>query len=428
MDLYIVARIASKLLAKLKDAHHRLQRLDEARFFYESPDAIWKDLGIQGLLHRKFDILLDKYMVKKDLPWWRRILTSQGSFRQEALSSMILTVFNQNISDVHALAGLMAFMLATDDALYHIKGGNAKLMSTAWNQAKEARAKKCPGKEGLLSHVEKEVSTVVGSIHGFDLYNENGDDIGEFDLVILATPISESKIDFLIKSHMDETAVLQQMPLGGLIENSDETGAAGYISPDHEGHSPLPRQLPAVVTRRYIQSVTTIVRNATLQADYWFGQSKVENRTGPWLPRQIYMTAAGKFKEHNVTGIFRIPPSDGTAEDDGAIYKICSSQHLSLDILRKFFGSSVEIEVEHEWHIAPDYQGRGTSTDFMIYDGATGFQGHTKAGALYYPHALDLAFSTLESQAMGARAVAKLIAKRLEWIETFQSFSVGEEL
>ena len=271
----------------------------------------------------------------------------------------------------------------------------------------------------IITHESKRISTVVGSIQGFDLYDEHGQAVGSYDIVILAVPITASKIDFLIKSHMDETAVLQQMPLGGLVENSDVDGTTASIDPNHEGHSPLPRRLPSSVTRPYIQQVTTIVRQATLQKDYWFREKELDSKSGKWLPQQIYMTSVGKSNEYNVTGIYQITPS---------IYKVSSTDYLSSDIIHKFFGPAAEIEMEYKWDVAPDYQGRGITTDFMIYDGATGFHGHTKSGALYYPRAFDLTFPTIESNAMGAKAVANLIAQRLEWIDQTKHFSAGDEL
>jgi len=76
----------------------------------------------------------------------------------------------------------------------------------------------------------------------------------------------------------------------------------------------------------------------------------------------------------------------------------------------------------------PDYQGTGDSTKYLLYDGATGFSGHTTSGALYYPNAMELTFACVELSAMGAKAVSKLIAKRLSWVEPENSSALGEEL
>ena len=65
----------------------------------------------------------------------------------------------------------------------------------------------------------------------------------------------------------------------------------------------------------------------------------------------------------------------------------------------------------------PDYQGQGESTNFLLYDGAEGLQGHTTSGALYYPVAFELStLACMEISATGAKAVAKLMAKRFGFL------------
>ena len=149
MDLYILSRLVTKILTKLQDEQQNLVESNNNdnnnNKLYTSPDDFLFAMGVPGLVHNSFDSLLDKYMVKEAIQWWRRyLLSSQGSLRLEALSSMVLAICNQDISNVNALAGLIAFAVATDDTLYHIQGGNSQLISTAWNQAKEIRATKCP--------------------------------------------------------------------------------------------------------------------------------------------------------------------------------------------------------------------------------------------------------------------------------------------
>jgi hypothetical protein len=83
---------------------------------------------------------------------------------------------------------------------------------------------------------------------------------------------------------------------------------------------------------------------------------------------------------------------------------------------------------ETQRQLAPDYQGEGMSINFLLYDGATGFHGHTKAGALYYPRAMELTLSTIESLAIGAKAVARMVADRLDWLEKTHSSYSSDEL
>ena len=77
----------------------------------------------------------------------------------------------------------------------------------------------------------------------------------------------------------------------------------------------------------------------------------------------------------------------------------------------------------------PDYQGQGTTVRYLLYDGATGLEGHTKKGALYYPNAIETALACMEASAVGAKSVAKLLAQRFGLIEpSTKKGHDGEEL
>lgn len=469
LDLYIVSRLASKLSIRLRQIHEVLVNplrathnnnddptttADVVPVPYQSPMTLWDQVGLHGFLYKSLDDICDRYLVRTDMSFWQRyVIPGQGLFRQEVLNPVCMVTYHQNTTQVNAVAGLFAYLVSTDfDSAYSIVGGNTQLVASAWDQARDVHTSNCPdnnddgedrvnstSRTTALSHVSKRISTVVGnSIEGFVLYDNEGTVIGNYDIVILAVPLSIAKIDFLIKSHIDET-VLQPMPLGGLIVNSEDPHAVSSLAKDHEGHSPLPRQLPNAVTRPYVKATTTIVRKAVLQQEYWFPESGNTTTTiqkmmdGMKQQRwQIYMTAEGMVDEYNITAIHQLSTLPANV-DEGCTYKIISSQALSLDALRKLFGPNVVIEFEYRSDTAsPDYRGGkdGTaSTEFLIYDGATGFHGHTRAGALYYPRAMELTVSNVETQAMGAKAVANLIAQRLGWFDTYKArFGVGDEL
>lgn len=65
----------------------------------------------------------------------------------------------------------------------------------------------------------------------------------------------------------------------------------------------------------------------------------------------------------------------------------------------------------------PDYQGRGTSVNYLLFDGANGIKGHTNKGGMYYVNAIEGSLACIEASAIGAKSVAKLVAKRLNWIQ-----------
>jgi prenylcysteine oxidase/farnesylcysteine lyase len=411
--LFQVSRAMTSAIQKFDIVQEQLG--DSENYVYDSPMEMWRAVGLDSLIEVSLDEFCDGLWVRKHLPWWRRyFMYGQGSLREELLTSINLVNYNQDNSQINAMTGLSSFSVSSIKT-FCIAGGNIQLISSAFDQAQTSQKTKCPDKTNVVSHVRQRISTVVGSLQGFELYAEDGSVVGEYDIVILATPLPMARVDFLVKSHMDGS-VLQPMPLGGLVQNKEDAP----IPEAHEGHSALPHKLPAGATRPYTQVVTTILRDAELQTSYFSIDPE-------HTPRGIYMTPQGKALEHNVTAISQISSQAG-------LYKVFSSQPLTQDVLASFFGPSVKVEFEKMWGgphggATPDYQGKGDTTGFLLYDGATGFHGHTKSGALYYPNALELTLACTETSAMGAKAVAKLIAHRLEWITpTKGEFGMGEEL
>ena len=77
----------------------------------------------------------------------------------------------------------------------------------------------------------------------------------------------------------------------------------------------------------------------------------------------------------------------------------------------------------------PDYRGEGNSVQYLLYDGASGLEGHTRSGGLYYPNAIESALACMEASAIGAKSVAKLVAKRLGLVvPTKEGSKKGDEL
>lgn len=412
LDLLKIFRMTTKVIQQFDMLQEMLRESD--RNFFESPMEMWQEVSLYSFTQMSLDELCDYLWVPKELPWWRRLAPKQGSLRSELLESLMLVNFNQDNSQINAVTGLGSFSSTSHSKLHSIVGGNAQLISSAFDQAKSNRETKCRDKPNVVSHSQQQIETVVGSLDGFEVYAADGSMVGEYDIMVLAAPLSMARVEFLVKSHMDES-VLQPMPLGGLVENPDEAS----IPDDHEGHIPLPHHLSKAATRTYTQVVTTLVRYAELQVDYFSIDPE-------HTPRGVFTTRKGKAEEYNVTAISQISPKD-------SVYKVFSSQSLSLDVLQLFFGPSVEVEYEKIWGgvhggATPDYQGKGDTTEFLLYDGATGFSGHTNTAALYYPNAMELTFACIELSAMGAKAVAKLIAKRLEWVDEIDASNLGEEL
>jgi len=433
-------------------------------YFPESPNDIWETIGLEKGVHASFDELLDSAGISKSIEdelrnyhsypfyqrwylrlrvWvfslWNRLVGpaassltlfgfgpgSGGLLRGELLTAINLVNYNQDNSQVNGIVGMGSFA-ASSGGLFSIRGGNVKILKSALQQAyyviqnqRERKEKEredsqvCADSMSSLEEVQKRISTVLWNSeeHIFQLYaqdtkNENDSQVhvslvGEYDIVILATAMQHSRIEFLIQSHMDY-AVLQPMPLGGLVNPTVQA----TTEEEHEGHDMLPRGLPDSAKRPYMQVVTTVVSNATLSAEY-FGLPSED-----LFPRAILMTSDGKQNVYNITAISQITASSG-------VYKIFSNNNLPTEALDKLFGPNHVVEYVKMWGgpwggATPDYRGQGTAANFLLYDGATGLDGHTNAGALYYTVAMEQSsLACMELAAIGAKAVSKLVARRL---------------
>jgi hypothetical protein len=402
-DLLKMQRTCQKSIGKFDELAPMLFS-NQPDTFFASPEEIWARFGLDKAVHASFDSLLDKLSISNSSKWW---LPGSGSLRRELLEAVNLNNYNQNNSQMNALTGLGTFSAITSK-LFSIEGGNDQLITAAFDLAHADRKSACRSDQSDIHMVNRRVTTIIGNLDGMYLYS-GSDVLGQYDIVILATPIQFSDITFLVPSQFD-AAVLQPMPLGHL------TDAHGTVSDNnHAGHSYFANP---VATRRYMQVVTTIVWDAALNASVF--QAEDESM----LPKTILMTVAGKDK---MKGIFTV----SQLGDD--VYKVFSDEPLSSDQLSELFGKSASHHVKvwggRHGGATPDYEGNGDATPFLIYDGAAGLLGHTKSGALYYPVAMEQsALASMEMAAIGAKATAKLIAKRLGWIKEGRENSEHDEL
>jgi hypothetical protein len=394
IELFTISRVCQQAQNSFANLPNLLAS-DHPDTFYESPDDIWKALGLLNAVHSSFDSLLDVLGLKHELPWWRKFLPYQGLLRLELLSAINLVNYNQDNSQVNGVVGLGSFAAASG-GLFSIVGGNFRIIQSALDKATRTRTMRCGDAKQTVRLEEKRVTTVIWSDDKrFTLYS--GDELlgDNFDIVVLAAPLQHSQISFLVQSHMD-AGVLQEMPLAGMVD--------AHGRPPEDGHDVLPPKLPESTRRPYTRVVTTVVSNATLNADFF---SLPESS----LPRSITTTVRGKAALHNITAITQISSVTG-------VFKLFSDDKLDQDALSSLFGPDYEIEYEKVWCATPDYQGEGVSTNFLLFNGAIGFEGETSSGALYYPLAMEQSsLACMELSAVGARAVAKLVARRIGLIK-----------
>lgn len=360
--------------------------------FFESPDEMWEAGGLLKPAHLDFDTFLDAIGLPQELPWWRRYLPYQGSLRAELLTAINLCNYNQANSQVNGLVGVGSFISAKVE-LFSIVGGNYQIVKSALSQAKRTLQQNCNGKS-IVNHVAKRVTSVVADLEKMELFS-NEESLGSFDVVILAAPIQQSRISFLVKSDKDDS-VLHDMPLFGEYANMEELEAR-----DLQKLSPT--KLPDSVSRSYTQVITTVVSNATLIAKHF----QLDNDKD--LPRGIYMTEQGRESEFGITAISQIT-SDG-------VYKIFSSNVLEEQTLSLLFGHNYNVEYVKVWGgkyggATPDYRGEGKTVKYTIYDSSAQVEGYL-GSVLYYPNAIEASFACMELSAIGAKSVARLAAKRL---------------
>lgn len=394
IDLFRVFTAASMVERSFEVMNHLLHSEHESTFF-ENPADLWDSVGLLKAAHHSFDAFLDALGVcrfSNDMPRWRQLLPYQGCLREELLAAVTLVNYNQGPTQANGLVGLGSFV-ATKVKLLSLVGGNQQMISSAYRQAQSSRPTICD-KQGIVKHVQQRITTVVSSLEHMELFSHDSP-LGEYDVVILAAPLSMSRVDFLVQSQKD-ASVLLPMPFDMIDVNDHE--------PDDVEHPPTSRPLPDFATRPYTQVVTTLVSGAELNATYF----RIDE---DGLPRSIYMTEHGKALEHNITAIAQMTTTSG-------VYKVFSSKELGHDLLNVMFGESHKVEVVKIWGgpnggATPDYQGDGSTINYLLYDAGNGIKGHSDGAALYYTNAIETSMACMELSAIGAKSVAKLVAKRL---------------
>ena len=394
IDLYRAFSAVSKAQRSFEVMNHLLHSEHETTFF-ENPADLWDSVGLLNAAHNSYDAFLDALAVCKSfntLPWWRRLLPYQGCLREELLAAVTLVNYNQGTSQANGLVGLGSFV-ATKVNLVSLVGGNQQMIASAYRQAQSLSESTCH-KQGIIKHVQQRITTVVASLEHMELFSHDIS-LGQYDVVILAAPLPMSRVDFLVQSQKD-ASVLTPMPFD-MINVEDH-------KPNDDEHPAMPRPLPDFATRPYTQVVTTLVSGAELNSTYF-------HLDPDGLPRGIYMTEHGKAQEHSITAIAQMTTVSG-------VYKIFSSKELGDELLKVMFGESHKVEVVKIWGgpnggATPDYQGAGWTINYLLYDAGNGIKGHSHGAALYYTNAIETSMACMELSAIGAKSVAKLVAKRL---------------
>lgn len=427
--------------------------LSDKEILIQSPEELWSRVGLFKPTLVSFDDFLDILGISKGdtdtiLSSFLPAAFQIGTLRKELLTAINLCNYNQLNSQLNGLVGLVSFVPSSGE-LFSVLGGNKQLTYSAFQQAKTRRAgdshclKDLKQKDGhdVYKHVQRKVTTIVSDSEKFELWSEGDKDgnkekihLGDFDVVILACPLQQSRIQFYIKSHFDG-AVLHPMPLNGFInrydahDNDDITSDVKIIEDNESSLRHEPPPLPKCEERKYTQVITTILSNATINYTHFGFSSSMEKD----FPKSIYVTEQGFEKEH-IQSITQLTPF---SESKGAVFKMFSSDKVSQETLTKLFHPGFHVEYEKVWGgshggATPAYAGgflKNSLDDsqshsqhvqhtlpFLLYDGGTNLSHDVDSNpgpALYYINSIESYVSSMEISAIGAKLVSKLVAKRL---------------
>jgi hypothetical protein len=270
---------------------------------------------------------------------WRKWIPGMGCLRSELLSGVTLNTYNQDLNQMNGLVGLVSYVPVGNE-LFQVKGGNHRLMVSALRQAQLSyeMSSSCTSvgnsSRRRIHRQRGRITTVVSSDDSMELF-EDDKSLGKFNIVILAAPLQQCRINFLIQSPMglDET-LLHTMPLSGIKENFDKsegeetsssssTSSVG-INNNEYGHHSFASSLPASATVKYTSVVTTVVSNATVNKTH-FGLQNNEP-----FPRSVLVSERGKALE----GISTLT----ILSNERGLIKTFSSETLDVEKRNILFG------------------------------------------------------------------------------------------
>ena len=423
--------------------------------YFDTPQDIWNTMGLGRLASVSFHDFLDglglyrdaslelknieeESSYRKEGSWfdWRRYIPGMGCLRSELVTGMTINTYNQNLNEMNGLVGLVSYVPAgAGGELFSIKGGNHLLMESALWQTREIyNTSSCTStstsssNKQRIQRYQKTITTVVARENYMELYAEGFELLGQFDVVILAAPLQQCRIQFLQSGLAMDASILHEMPLGDLKENldsEDETDDSDSSATNEHGEHLFASSLPSSATIPYTSVVTTLISNATLNATHFGLQDEKI-----W-PRSILVSERGKALE-GITTLTILSAEQG-------LIKTFSSEELTLEQRTTLFGTDHIVEYVQVWGGEDGYGGatpnfgggrHSKSLPFLLYDGAKHWgKGNSGDGpALYYVNAIESSVAAIEISAIGSKSSAKLVARRLGLITPKKKGSDHDEL
>lgn len=482
MDLFRIKRAVRQAIQSFDRIYTALNDTEHNVTYFDSPSEIWRAMGLEGLTQVPYHDLLDDLGLCRAVTlevshdntianninedgggstsytWdWRRWMPGMvGCLRSELLTGVTLNTYNQDLSQMNGLVGLVSYVPVGGE-LFRVKGGNHRLMESALQQARRSyeMSPGCWGDDDdedndrpssprrRVRRHQRRITTVVSGNDSMTLYEDNTL-LGKYDIVILAAPLQQCRIRFLMESPMGlDGSVLHDMPLSGIKENpdniSEEDGEESlslsssftFTNNNEHGQHLFASSLPPSATTPYTSVVTTVVSNATVNKTH-FGLRDDEP-----FPRSVLVSERGKALE-GITTLTILSTNRG-------LIKTFSSTMLDSEKRTVLFGPYHILEYVQVWGgggeeeygryggATPSFNGgrnSASSLPFLLYDGARHWgKIMTAPGpALYYINAIESAAAAIEISAIGAKSTAKLVARRLGMISPIENVDGRDEL
>ncbi|CAM9189606.1 unnamed protein product [Ascophyllum nodosum] len=334
MSLLTMNSMVKKALVKFS----RIYDLQANGRVFDTPEALWGEVG-----------LLDLTRISTEDYFQERVGQPDPLVEDELAHAANRVNYNQG-NELNALAGMVSLCPAVTGDLFKVQGGNARLS------------------EELLSASATEVNlnTAVNVVsgnakEGYSLHSSGGtEELGTFDAVIIATPISLAGITFDVRGE----------------DNKAET---------------LQRPLPLV---EYQEVHTTFVCGVVDRS--YFGL-RVEDP----MPASVLLTESATHLPFS--SLARHSWLDD-APDGVGVYKLFSRQELSTELLDSIFvKGSWEIWLHREWRAYPVLSPKEAFSPALL------FKGHP----VWYVSSLEEGVSALEISAIAAKNAALGVAQTL---------------
>lgn len=94
LDLWRINQATTNALQSFSSIYDLLKSMDENSFF-ESPNDVWRAVGLSRPASMSFDAYLDEIGVSSSISWWRNLIGGQGVMRSELYTAMNICNNNQ---------------------------------------------------------------------------------------------------------------------------------------------------------------------------------------------------------------------------------------------------------------------------------------------------------------------------------------------